>query len=490
MKKYSLMLLGFLLLPLAAFAGDAPEFDQFFTGEALRLDYYHTGDAAQEFISVDQLYRQPQWSGHPGHLIDRFNNGRYYYRLYDLSTNRLIFSRGFDSYFGEYKTTQPALDGVKRTYHETALLPYPRHPVRFVLEVRGRNNLLQPLFSREIDPADYHIIRENRAADVRVFDIEKNGDPRRHADIAFIAEGYTAEEAEDFREDAETFRDMLFGTEPYKSHRKQFNIYGVFRPSAQSGTDEPRKEAYRHTALNAGFNALDLDRYLLTEDNKSLRDIASAVPYDAVFILVNSNRYGGGGIYHFYGIGTAHNRLTPFVFLHEFGHSFSGLGDEYYSSQVSYSEFYPTDVEPTPPNITALLQPENLKWKALLSPGIELPTGWNKAAFDSLRSGNRRERAELRQKVAQLKKEGASPGIIREAQQQLNDFYRQSADSAKKFLLEHPLRDKVGAFEGAGYLSRGLYRPMLTCIMFSNDRREYCRVCRDAIVRMIEFYAD
>ena len=488
MRKYYICIL-FLFIPILLFSQNQIRFYDYFLDKTMRIDYFHIGDAREEFITIDQIYQQGTWAGNPKNLIDQFNNGKYCVKIYDVASNRLIYSRGFATYFGEYTTTGPAIKGIKRTFHETVLIPYPKAKILLLLEKRNRENILQPLFQHQIDPADYHIITEKKESQVYV--ALKNGDPHHKVDLAWIAEGYTAQEFDKFKKDVDRFVTTLFGIEPYTGLKDRFNIYGLFRPSDSSGVDQPRQGIYANTAVNSSFNALDLDRYLLTEDNKSLRDIAASVPYDAVVILVNSERYGGGGIYNFYAVSTVDHRLSENVFVHEFGHSFAGLADEYYTSDVAYNDFYPRGVEPTEPNITALLDPENIKWKDLASPGISIPTDWGKDEIERLQAELQKNRKAMREQVAQLEKSGASKSKIEKVR---NQFRKQAGTINKKIdqvrKKYNDLKDKVGAFEGAGYSATGLYRPMMNCLMFSNREKKFCKVCQRAIRKMIEFYSE
>ncbi|RKY53654.1 MAG: peptidase M64, partial [Candidatus Neomarinimicrobiota bacterium] len=169
-------------------------------------------------------------------------------------------------------------------------------------------------------------------------------------------------------------------------------------------------------------------------------------------------KYGGGGIFNLCSCCYIHDDEKEqswwpnYVFVHEFGHAFAGLADEYYSSAVAYNEFYPPGVEPWEPNITALLDPENLKWKKLVEPDIPIPTPWNKEKYDKI------PRSQSKDKEALLHKQ---------------EYW-----------------GKVGAFKGAGYASEGLYRPYLDCRMFSKSLTGFCPVCSDAIVKMIRFYSE
>jgi hypothetical protein len=479
-----------VFMNMAALHSEEPvHFDDFFIDKTMRLDYFHIGDAREEWITVDRIYEQGIWAGHRINLIDPFNNGRYYIKVYDLS-GRLIYSKGFDSYFGEYKTTDLAMKGLKRTYHETALIPYPKGKIRFTIEQRDRKNELHPLFSQEIDPSSIEIIKERLDAGVKVFEIVKNGDSHHKVDLAFVAEGYRAEEESEFLSDLNRFAEVLFNQEPFKSHKERFNLFGVFKPSADSGCDEPRHGVFRNTILNASFNSLGSERYLLTEDNRSLRGVASHVPYDALIIMVNHKRYGGGGIYNFYCVFTVDNQWSNYVLIHELGHSFGGLADEYYTSSVAYNEFYPRGIDPVEPNITALLDPKHLKWEELITSGIEIPTPWEKERFDKMDMAYQKIRQEINAKIVRMKKEGAAQGEIDQLEQEAERLSRVHSQKMDDYLAQSKYVGKVGAFEGAGYSSQGLYRPMLDCIMFTKGEKPFCKVCEQAIIRVINYFSD
>ncbi len=474
-------------------ASDPVEFTRFFEDRTLRIDYYHIGDAVTEIFTIDQIYQQVRWAGNPRQLIDEFNNGRYYYKLYDLTTNRLIYSKGFDSYFSEYQTTTPAHQQVKRTYHETALTPYPKRPVLFVIEKRNRQKVLQLVFKKEIDPGDYHIIKEGAGRGDKILKIRDNGDPHQKVDLAIIGEGYTQRERRKFKQDLNKYTDMLFSIEPFQSYQDHFNVYGIFSPSMESGVDRPTHGVYKNTVLNASFNALDTPRYLLTEDNRTLQDIAAQVPSDVICIMANENRYGGGGIYNFFSIFTAGDvKWNEYVFIHEFGHSFAGLADEYYSSQVAYNDFYPQGVEPTEPNITALLDPELLKWRDLVTPGLEIPTPWGKSEYDSLSQTVGHLRAEKQKRTRQLVLQHVKTDSIEQIEEEFDNRIAAARQKTKRFVSQHPLKGKIGAFEGAGYRSEGLFRPTLNSIMnqFTGEDRHFYTVNEQAIIHIIKHYTE
>ena len=483
-----------LILALAgaapATAQDSPSFDAYFLDRTLRIDFFHTGDGEEEVIALDRIHELDLWAGRHDRLIEPFGVGRYRATLIDVATNRTLFTRGFDSYFGEYKTTAPAKAGKVRTYHETVLAPRPKKPFLLVITVADTYHVHHPLFREVIDPNGIDILREGPASTDRVIPVLRNGAPRDKVDLVFVAEGYAADEEAAFVEDLKKYADALFAIEPYHSRKSRFNISGVFRPSPESGVDEPRKGIFRNTAVGASFNALGLERYLLTEDNRTFRDLAGRVPYDAAVILVNSDRYGGGGIYRYYAIFTADSGAwEKEVFYHEFGHAFAGLADEYYGASVAYSDFFPEGVEPREPNITALLDPERLKWRHLVDGDAKIPTEWDKAAFDGLCLDYEKIRREQSERLFQLRREGAAEEVIARVSA---DYGKRTAELNAKiheFMHASPLRDTVGVFEGAGYQARGLYRPQLNCIMhkFTPQACRFCKVCEDAIARRIDF---
>lgn len=490
MKSIRAFMIILFLFMGVSFACAGIDFDRYFIDKTMRIDYYHTGSAAKEFVTLDQICDQGAWAGSLHNLIDTFNNGRYCAKIYDSASGELIFSKGFDTYFGEYKTTERAIKGEMRTYHESVLIPYPKNKIKFVLEVRDRENALHPLFTADVDPASIEVIREGLDSAVKTFKMHTSGDPHTKVDVAVIAEGYSAEQPSKFKADLERFTEVFFNQEPYKTYADRFNIYGVFKPSAESGCDEPGHGVFKKTVLNSSFDSLGSERYLLTEDNKSLRDIAAHVPYDALYIMVNHARYGGGGIYNLYCTFTADNQWYKYLFLHEFGHSFAGLADEYYTSSVAYNEFYPRDVEPCEPNITAILDRKNLKWKELTTPGIEIPTPWEKEDFDAMDTASQKIRQEVNTKIAKMKREGAPEEEIARAERESERLSRVHADKVDAFLFKSKFAGKVGAFEGAGYSSKGLFRPMLDCLMFTKGDKPFCKVCEQAVIRAIQFYSE
>jgi len=485
MKRIVYLAFFVLLMSQTGAAEEAVDFSTYFLDQTLRIDTFHGGDNQEEEIVLDKLYLQGAWAGNPKNLIDASGFGRYQVRLHDGASDRLIFCRGFDSYFGDFQATTLAAAG-RRTFGESVLIPLPRHKAVLILLARDSGRQWRMLFKKELDPAN--VVANNQKVDpaVLVIPARSSGSPHEKVDVAFIGEGYTAAQEEKFRRDLERLAGIFLSQEPYKSLADKFNIWGVFKASAETGCDEPGYGSYKNTALEASFDTFGLERYLLVEDNRRLRDVAAAAPYDALVVMVNHARYGGGGLYNTYCALTVDSAEHTYLLLHEFGHSFGGLADEYYTSAVAYENVNPIGVEPVEPNVTAMLATEGVKWQALLTPKIPLPTPWEKARFEELETPYQKKRQELNQKIAGERKLG-NPSVGLE--NELQALTEAHARDVERLFSKSRFRGKVGAFEGAGYTARGLYRPMLDCLMFTRGTKPLCRVCASAMERVIRFYA-
>jgi hypothetical protein len=492
MKRSTLLSVsGALILAAATLDGvQQEEFERYFADATLRVDFHHTGDSEREQISLDRLYRQGRWAGSRHHLVDRQDLGAYRVSLRDEGDGSVLFARTFDSYFGEYRTTAPASEGVSRTYHESVLLPMPLRPAVLTISVRPPAADSRDLLTLSVDPESAAIAAEPPARGVTVIDSHIGGEPRQTLDIAIVGEGYGANDVETFRKDLERFTNTLFRYQPYDGLRPKISIRGVVRISAESGCDEPGRGVWRDTALGASFSSLGSPRYLLTEDNRSLRDIAANVPYDTLVIMVNHTRYGGGGLYGTYCVFTAHNRWSDYLLVHEFGHSFGGLADEYYTSAVAYTDFYPSGTEPAQPNITALLDPDNLKWKDLVDEETPLPTPWSKDQFEAIEFPYQERRREFDARIAAASRSGASEEDIRRLSDAKDKLTVEAMEQVGKLLGDERFFRHVGAFEGAGYAANGLYRPMADCLMFSRGARGFCAVCQRALAETVLRFAE
>lgn len=462
----------FLLLLVSSLHAQA--FDTFFVNKTLRVDYHHTGTKGQESIALDQCHEEGEWAGSRASLIDNLNRGEYQARVYDVATAAIIFSRGFSTMFNEWQTTGEAAQGIDRTFHETVLMPMPKRKIQFTICRRDKQMNFREIYSTMIDPTSpTQINRARRTPKFKATPLMKNGPAGRKVDLVILGDGYAEKDLEKLRKDAQHFNDVMFATSPFKDRKSNFNVWLIEVISDESGISKPDVNIWKNSTLGTTYNTFGSARYVLTEANKTLRDIAGQVPYDFINILVNDDRYGGGGIYQLYNTTYTTSDQAglewqrDYVYVHEFGHSFAGLGDEYYSSQVSYNEFYSKGVEPWEPNVTALLDKNNLKWKAFVAPDTPLPTPWEKAEYDSL--------AIERGKLDRL-----AP-----------DYYAKREPFFKRqneILQQTKYAGKVGAFEGSGYEARGLYRPSADCRMFSLSLVDFDPVCRAAIEQVIDFY--
>jgi hypothetical protein len=422
MRRIVLLLLSFI----TAFASAQVSFDKYFTDKVLRFDYMLAGNSSKTVVYPVGMKEEPFFGGSKTQLTDPFHFGNLKYEIFDAVDTILLYSRGFCTLYQEWQTT-PEAKIMERSFYEVATMPYPKNKVNFVLSMRKRDGSFEKIYETKIDPTNY-FIRKEKPVNAAVTKIYSAGDPATSVDLAFIAEGYTAEEMGKFMDDVKKMADILFAEPPFNEYKNRINIFAVEAISEESGTDIPGEKIYVNTALNSSFYTFDLDRYLTTQDIKSVNDYAALVPHDNIIVLINTDKYGGGGVYNYYSGTSVGNRLSPKVFIHEFGHGFAGLADEYYSSEVAYEEFYPLNVEPWEPNITTLVNFDS-KWKKMIARDTPVPTP-----------------------------------------------------------AEDKYRNVTGVFEGGGYVAKGIYRPEMDCRMKGNGPKGYCSVCREAVKKMIEFY--
>jgi IgA Peptidase M64/Peptidase M64 N-terminus len=444
--------------------------------QTMRLDYYHTGDASLEVFSVDRIVIEPlPWPGALAQAIDRSNLGKYYFEVRDSRTKQLLYSRGFASIFGEWETTDEA-KSIKRTFQESLRFPVPTSPISIVLKKRDAKNVFQDIWATTIDPADQFIDRSKPAAPAPLITIQKSGEPDAKVDFLILGDGYTAAEAKKFEADARRLTEVLFTTSPFKENRKNFNVWALCPPASESGISRPSTGIYRDSPLGATYDAFGSERYVLTFDNRSLRKTAQFAPYEFIEVLVNSRTYGGGGIFNLYSTVASDNAFSNYVFVHEFGHQFAGLADEYYTSSVAYAAAADR-IEPWEPNVTALLDVSTLKWRTMVSPVADvtpIPTPWNKDAFETYSR-------EIQARRAQLRKD-------KRPEEEMEALFREELQHEKVMFAAEKHFGQVGAFEGAMYEAKGYYRPEVDCIMFSRTDH-FCRVCQLAIEQVIKMYS-
>ena len=456
-------------------AGQAPpDFDTFFRDKTMRVDYVHSGGLGLEIIGLDQVVSDGRWAGSRTRLVDGLNLGKYLFEVIDRRTNRVLYSRGFASIYGEWETTAESREAY-RSFDESLRFPWPKAPVQVVLKTRDARNSFHEIWSTVIDPDSRFVNPTDREPMGEVWPLLENGPPSQKVDLVVIGEGYIAAELPKFHADATRLVNALFEEEPFRSRKGDFNVWGLDLPSAESGVSRPRAGQFRRTPLSAEYNIFDSERYLLTYDNRALRDAASAAPYEFLEILVNEEQYGGGGIFNFQATAAADTGFAEYVFIHEFGHHFAGLADEYYTSDVAYETGAAYHPEPWEPNVTALHDPASVKWGDLISADTPLPTPWNKDLFETGSVAAQQERRALRA-------DGAAETVMDRL------FTRQmERETALLGGMEHAGR--VGAFEGASYEPTGLYRSEVDCIMFTRNPVGFCRVCSRAIEHVIDLYA-
>ncbi|HUL79310.1 MAG TPA: M64 family metallopeptidase [Vicinamibacteria bacterium] len=435
----------------------------------LRLDYFHTAGAGEERFALDGLVLEGPWPGNPDRPIDDTNLGRYLLEVIDRATNRVLYSRGFASICGEWESTAEA-KAVPRTFHESLRFPEPAGKVQVVLKKRDAAGLFREAWSLAVDPSDPTIDRTGPPAG-KVWAVMENGPPRDKVDLLLLGDGYTAAEMGKWHDDAKRLAAILFSVSPFKERRADFNVWAIDTPSEQSGVARPSDGVQRRSALRAAYDAFGSERYVLAIDNKRVREVAAAAPYDVVEIVVNGRKYGGGGIFNLYATVASDNAFTPYVLVHEFGHHFAGLADEYYTSDVAYGSATERP-EPWEPNVTA--DSSASKWRDLVTSGTPLPTPWAKDAFEAYQKEIQARRRKIR---AEKRPEEEMEALFREEQQKV-----------EAILGQGPHAVAVGAFEGAMYEAKGYYRAQADCMMFTRHT-EFCRICRRALERVIDLYA-
>ena len=416
--------LVFVLLPLFVSA----QFDNYFTEASLRVDYCLTGNHDETTFSLKELIREPYWSGSKTNLIDSLEFGNYIVKVFEAGTDNLLFSKGYQNLYGEWTSTLEA-QKLTKTFEESVIVPFPKVEIDIALLRKTWEGQLVEGMRLTVNPNDY-FIREYDNLNLPVYDAWiGNKDITKAVDIVILPEGYTQAEMGKFVKDCDFFVKSLFSYAPYDRYRESFNIRGVMAPSAESGCTMPGDHIYKNTAMRFSFWTFDSERYCMSTDNRDIRDLAGQVPYDQIYVLVNTEKYGGGGIYNFYCSSAASNNYSSDVIIHEFGHGFAGLADEYYTDETGYDHMYNLEVEPWEPNLTTLKDFSN-KWGDMMDKDTPVPTP--------------RKRQYVR---------------------------------------------TIGVFEGGGYEAKGMYSPYMDCLMKTFKGHEFCPVCQRAIERMILYYS-
>ena len=404
-------------------------FEQYFEDASLRVDYTLTGNSKTTTFALKELLREPYWSGSKVNLVDNLEFGNYIVKVFEHGSDRLLFSKGYQNLYGEWQTTDEASNTTK-TFEESVILPFPKVKVDVVLYRKDWEGNLIEGFRLPVSPDDYFI----RVADdlkLPVYDAWiGNPDITKAVDIVILPEGYTQAEMGKFVKDCDFFVKSLFEYAPYDRYKNSFNIRGVMAPSDDSGCTEPGAHVYKNTVMRFSYWTFDSERYCMSTDNRDIRDLAGQVPYDQIYVLINSQKYGGGGIYNFYCSSAASNSFSGDIIVHEFGHGFAGLADEYYDDDTTYGDMYNNDIEPWEPNITTMVDFDS-KWKDMMDKKTPIPTP-----------------------------------------------------------RESKYENTIGVYEGGGYEAKGIYSPHIDCLMKSFKGRVFCPVCQRAIERMIQYYTE
>ena len=403
--------------------------------KTLRIDYIFSGTDKTQEISLDEMSRFDGWAGRRVNLdkVPVAGNGQICMR--NAATGEILYRQSFSTLFQEWQTTEDATR-VRKSFENVFLLPMPAVKALVTVELYGFKGGVSASITHEVDPGDV-LIREidPRPAPHRY--VLKSGTAEECIDVAIVAEGYTPEEAELFYKDAEAAVDAILAHAPFDAYKDRFNFVAIALPSEDSGVSVPGEGVWKKTALGSHFNTFYMDRYLTTLRLRQMHDRLCGIPYEHIVILANTDTYGGGGIYNSYTLTTAHHPSFKPVVVHEFGHSFGALADEYYYDD-QFVEYYYPDCEPWEQNITTLYDFDS-KWDDMLPKMVSIPT------------------VPVEGNIWKSFHEGTDPASL------------------------------VGVYEGAGYQSKGVYRPFPDCRMKTNAAESFCPVCQRAIARIIEF---
>ena len=425
MKKHIL----FLLCLIAVASTRAQVFADHFADKTLRVDYIFNGNASGQAICLDGLSALPTWAGREHHLAELPLQGNGQIVMRNAASGKTIYTTSFSSLFQEWLETDEARN-VTKGFENTFLLPYPLQPVEIEITLLDPRRNVRASMKHIVHPNDVLIEQKGNSHITPHKYLLHNDSPEKCIDVAILAEGYTLQEIQTFYEDADIACKSIFDHEPFKSMKKRFNVVAVASPSTDSGVSVPRLNEWKHTAFGSHFSTFYSDRYLTTSRVKAIHDALAGIPYEHIIILANTEEYGGGGIYNSYTLTTAHHPMFRPVVVHEFGHSFGGLADEYFYDNDVMTDTYPLDIEPWEQNISTQVD-FAAKWKDMLSENTPVPT----------------------------------PAEVSE---------------------NYP----TGVYEGGGYSAKGIFRPAENCRMRTNEYPAFCPVCQRALRRIIEFYTE
>lgn len=425
MKKHIL----FLLCLIAVASTRAQVFADHFADKTLRVDYIFNGNASGQAICLNGLSALPTWAGRKHHLAELPLQGNGQIIMRNAASGKTIYTTSFSSLFQEWLETDEA-QNVTKGFENTFLLPYPLQPVEIEITLLDPRRNVRASMKHIVHPNDVLIEQKGNSHITPHKYLLHNDSPEKCINVAILAEGYTLQEMQTFYEDADIACKSIFDHEPFKSMKKRFNVVAVASPSTDSGVSVPRLNEWKHTAFGSHFSTFYSDRYLTTSRVKAIHDALAGIPYEHIIILANTEEYGGGGIYNSYTLTTAHHPMFRPVVVHEFGHSFGGLADEYFYDNDVMTDTYPLDIEPWEQNISTQVD-FAAKWKDMLSENTPVPT---------------------------------------------------SAEVSENY--------PTGVYEGGGYSAKGIFRPAENCRMRTNEYPAFCPVCQRALRRIIEFYTE
>lgn len=414
------------LLLCLTFTISAQNFEQYFENKTVRIDYKHIGDSRTEKIEVVNCHVGGQWDGTVSHLVEPKRLGGIVFEVFDALSGQLIYSRSYDCLFNEYRTTEKGEKEIG-TFEECVRMPMPKMMVKYKFTSYNRYNEPTELYQGVFDPQS--TAYDKMTKEYKVKKLHIGGKTDDAVDILFIPDGYAKADKKKMQGDFKKFTSYIMNCSPYKEMSKHVNIRAIEAYSEESGITNPNRNIYKKTLLNCSYNVIDVDRYLMCLGVWKMNEIADDAPYDYIVIICNSGKYGGGGIYNFYCTVNNVGQSSDYVIVHEMGHLIGGLADEYYTSEVSVRDFYPEGVEPVEPNLTTLVDFDS-KWKDMLEEGTPIPT-----------------------------------------------------PTTKNY------ENKVGVFEGGGYVAEGVYRPAIDCTMHKIMYNRFCPVCLKALQEAIMFYS-
>ncbi|MBQ5939915.1 IgA Peptidase M64 [Massilia sp. AB1] len=439
----------------------------------IRVDYTHSGNALSDQYALERVVVEPlPWPGNLAKNFDNSNRGQNRVEVVDAETGDLLYSRDFSTVFGEWRTTEEA-GKISRSFQESVRFPKPQQPVRVRILKRDERNQFSVSWSVEVDTDAQDVVKQQPPAPAKPIPIHVSGPSPEKVDLLILGDGYTQADMKKFEADARRLSAHLFSVSPFRERARDFNVWAMAVPTEKSGITRPSTGVHHPSALGTRYDIFGSERYVLTLDNRALREIAQHASYEFIEILVNNETYGGGGIFGQFSTAAASNEWANYLFVHEFGHHFAGLADEYYTSPVAYQSASGRP-EPWEPNVTALRDPAQLKWKRHVKAGTPLPTPWPKAEYEEASRAYQKKRAALR--------------AANRPESEMNALFREDLTRSRALFDKQPHRHSIGAFEGANYEASGYYRPAMQCLMF--DRSEtFCPVCQDGISEIIDLYA-